>query len=79
MQQKAQIIATVIHEPKIIFIDEPFNALDPLNVQLVKNLLIELRNKGITIIMSTHQMSMVEELCDQILLINRGQESSTVN
>ena len=72
MQQKAQIINTVIHEPDLIIIDEPFTALDPVNTQLVKEMMGELRDKGATIIMSTHQMHQVEELSDRILLIDHG-------
>lgn len=74
MQQKAQIIATILHQPELVIIDEPFTALDPLNVQLVKNLIQELRQQGAAIIMSTHQMHLVEELCDRILLINQGRD-----
>jgi ABC-2 type transport system ATP-binding protein len=74
MQQKAQIIATLLHKPELIIIDEPFTALDPLNVQLVKDLILELRQQGVTIIMSTHQMHQVEELCDRIVLINEGRD-----
>lgn len=72
MQQKAQIINTLLHQPELIIIDEPFTALDPLNLQLVKDVLRELRALDVTIIMSTHQMQQVEELCDRILLINDG-------
>jgi ABC-2 type transport system ATP-binding protein len=72
MQQKAQIINTLLHQPELIIIDEPFSALDPLNLQLVKDVMLELRDLGVTIIMSTHQMQQVEELCDRILLINDG-------
>ena len=72
MQQKAQIITTLLHQPELVVIDEPFTALDPLNVQLVKDLMIELRQQGTTIIMSTHQMHQVEELCDRIVLIDQG-------
>jgi ABC-2 type transport system ATP-binding protein len=72
MQQKAQLITTLVHEPKLIIIDEPFSALDPINTQMVKDLLIEWREKGTTIIMCTHQMHQVEELCDRLALINRG-------
>jgi ABC-2 type transport system ATP-binding protein len=72
MQQKAQIINTLLHQPELIIIDEPFTALDPINLQLVKDVLVELRDQGVTIIMSTHQMQQVEELCDRILLINDG-------
>ena len=72
MQQKAQIINTLLHQPELVIIDEPFTALDPLNLELVKNVMEELRDQGVTIIMSTHQMQQVEELCDRILLINDG-------
>ncbi len=72
MQQKAQIINTIMHQPELIIIDEPFAALDPINTQLVKDLIQELRKQGATILMSTHQMHQVEELCDRILLIDEG-------
>ncbi len=72
MQQKAQIINTILHGPELIVVDEPFAALDPVNVQLVKDLLAELRGAGVTTIMCTHQMHQVEELCDRILLIDQG-------
>lgn len=72
MQQKAQIISTVLHEPELLIIDEPFSGLDPVNTQLAKTLLHTLRAKGTTIIMSTHMMHQVEALCDRILLINKG-------
>ena len=73
MQQKAQLIATLIHQPDLIIIDEPFSALDPVNTQLVKDLLVEQRKLGKAIIMSTHQMSQVEMLCDSLVLINSGE------
>ncbi|MGE5223210.1 MAG: ABC transporter ATP-binding protein [Omnitrophica WOR_2 bacterium] len=72
MQQKAQIIATLLHQPDLVIIDEPFSGLDPVNTQVVKDLLLELHRQKVTIIMSTHQMHQVEELCDRILLINHG-------
>jgi ABC-2 type transport system ATP-binding protein len=72
MQQKAQIITTLLHQPELVLIDEPFTALDPVNTQMVEDLLRELRQQGVTIVMSTHQMHQVEELCDRILLINQG-------
>ena len=72
MQQKAQLIAALIHDPDIIIIDEPFAALDPVNTQLVKDLLKDLRNQNRTIIMSTHQMNQVEQLCDRLVLIDHG-------
>jgi len=72
MQQKAQIINTILHDPELIIIDEPFASLDPVNMQMVKELIRDLRSRGKTIIMSTHQMHQVEELCDRILLIDEG-------
>ena len=72
MQQKAQIINTVLPDPELLIVDEPFSGLDPVNTQLVKELLLELHRKGTTIIMSTHLMHQVEELCDRIVLISRG-------
>jgi ABC-2 type transport system ATP-binding protein len=72
MQQKAQLITTLVHDPELIVIDEPFSALDPVNTQMVKDLLREERERGKTIIMCTHQMHQVEELCDRLVLINRG-------
>jgi ABC-2 type transport system ATP-binding protein len=72
MQQKAQIINTILHQPELIIIDEPFTALDPVNSQMVKDLMRELRAGGTTILMSTHQMHQVEELCDRIVLIDEG-------
>jgi ABC-2 type transport system ATP-binding protein len=74
MQQKAQIIAAIMHDPELIIVDEPFASLDPVNTQMVKDLMRELADEGTAIIMSTHQMHQVEELCDRILLINRGRE-----
>ena len=74
MQQKAQIINTILHGPELIIIDEPFAALDPLNTQVVKDLIRELRDQGTTIVMSTHQMHQAEELCDRIVLINEGRD-----
>lgn len=72
MQQKAQLIATLIHQPELLIIDEPFSGLDPVNTQMVKTLLYDLNQQGTTIIMSTHQMHQVEELCQRILLMNHG-------
>lgn len=72
MQQKAQLIVTLVHEPDVLIIDEPFSALDPVNTQMVKDLLIEERGKGRTIVLCTHQMHQVEELCDRIVLIDQG-------
>ena len=72
MQQKAQIVATLLHEPELIVLDEPFSGLDPVNTRLVKDILADLTRSGCTIIMSTHQMFQVEALCNRIALINRG-------
>jgi ABC-2 type transport system ATP-binding protein len=72
MQQKAQLITTLIHDPELIIIDEPFSALDPVNTQMVKDLLREQRDRGKTVIMCTHQMHQVEELCDRLVLIDQG-------
>jgi ABC-2 type transport system ATP-binding protein len=72
MQQKAQLITTLVHQPELIIIDEPFSALDPVNTQMVKDLLREQREQGKTIIMCTHQMHQVEELCDRLVLIDQG-------
>lgn len=73
MQQKAQVIHTILHQPKVVVVDEPFSGLDPINTQLVKDLLGELRDRGAAILMSTHQLHRVEELCDRIALIDRGE------
>ena len=72
MQQKVQFITTVIHEPDILIFDEPFSGFDPINANLLKEAILELRDKGATILLSTHNMASVEELCDSITLINNG-------
>lgn len=72
MQQKVQFITTVIHEPELLIFDEPFSGFDPINANLLKEAILELRDKGTTIILSTHNMASVEELCDSITLINNG-------
>ncbi|MBX7235825.1 MAG: ATP-binding cassette domain-containing protein [Caldilineales bacterium] len=72
MQQKAQLIATLIHEPDLIVVDEPFSGLDPVNTRLVIQIMAEQRQAGRTILMSTHQMHQVEALCNRIVLIDRG-------
>ncbi len=81
MQQKVQFIVTVLHEPKLLILDEPFSGFDPINAQLIKNEILELREKGSTIIFSTHNMGSVEELCDNIALINKSEKilDGTVN
>ena len=74
MQQKIQFIGTVIHEPEIIILDEPFSGFDPINVNIIKEEILELRDKGSTILFSTHRMDSVEELCDHIALINKSEK-----
>jgi ABC-2 type transport system ATP-binding protein len=72
MAQKVQFITTIVHEPKLIIFDEPFTGFDPLNTNVVKNEILFLRERGATIIFSTHNMGSVEELCDNITLIDRA-------
>ncbi len=72
MQQKIQFIVTILHEPQLLIFDEPFSGFDPINANLLKNEILELKKKGSTIIFSTHNMSSVEELCDNISLINKS-------
>jgi ABC-2 type transport system ATP-binding protein len=74
MQQKVQFIVTVLHEPKFLILDEPFTGFDPINAELVKNELLALRDKGCTIVLSTHRMESVEELCTHIALINNAKK-----
>lgn len=73
MGQIIQFIVTIIHDPKLIFLDEPFSGLDPVNTEIIKNIIGRLRDEGKAIILSTHQMNQVEELCDRVLMINQGQ------
>ncbi|MBD8348780.1 ABC transporter ATP-binding protein [Dysgonomonas sp. HGC4] len=73
MQQKIQFITTVIHDPQLLILDEPFSGFDPVNAELLKKEILELKAKGKTIILSTHNMESVEELCDEITLINKSQ------
>ncbi len=72
MQQKVQLVAAFIHNPELLILDEPFSGLDPLNTKLIKDILVDLKREGKTIILSTHQMDQVERMCDRILLINQG-------
>ena len=72
MQQKIQFVTTIIHEPDILIFDEPFSGFDPINANLLKEAILDLRDKGATILLSTHNMASVEELCDSITLINKG-------
>src|SRR3954469_20371044 len=74
MSQKLQFVTTVLHEPKLIILDEPFSGLDPVNANLIKDEIFELAEKGSTIIFSTHRMEQVEEICDHIVLVNLGQK-----
>lgn len=74
MQQKVQFVATVIHEPELIILDEPFSGFDPVNVDIIKNEIINLNKNGATIIFSTHRMESVEELCDSIVLIDKSKK-----
>ncbi|MBX2941501.1 MAG: ATP-binding cassette domain-containing protein [Cyclobacteriaceae bacterium] len=74
MAQKVQFISTVLHEPKLIILDEPFSGFDPVNTNLIRDEILELREKGSTIIFSTHRMETVEELCDHIALINKSKK-----
>lgn len=72
MQQKIQFIATVLHKPKLLILDEPFSGLDPINSNLIKDEIDELRRQGVSILFSTHRMEQVEEICEKIVLINKG-------
>ena len=74
MQQKVQFIITTVHDPKLLILDEPFSGFDPINVNLIKNELLQLKAKGTTILLSTHDMESVEELCDQIALFNKSKK-----
>lgn len=74
MAQKIQFIATVIHEPELLILDEPFSGFDPVNAELIKNEIIELKHKGTSVILSTHRMESVELLCDHIAMINKARK-----
>ncbi len=74
MQQKVQFVATVLHEPELLILDEPFTGFDPVNANLIKDEILQLRNKGCTIIFSTHRMESVEEMCDYIALIHQSRK-----
>ncbi|PKP25261.1 MAG: ABC transporter ATP-binding protein [Bacteroidetes bacterium HGW-Bacteroidetes-22] len=74
MQQKLQFIITVVHQPRLLIFDEPFSGFDPINANLMKDEMLRLRNEGATIVLSTHNMNSVEELCDNIALINRSKK-----
>jgi ABC-2 type transport system ATP-binding protein len=72
MGQIIQFIITIIHDPQLVILDEPFASLDPVNTELLKGMVIDLKNQGKAVILSTHQMNQVEELCDRILMVNKG-------
>jgi ABC-2 type transport system ATP-binding protein len=72
MSQIIQFIITIIHEPELVILDEAFSGLDPVNTEMLKGLIVELRDRGKAVILSTHQMNQVEELCDRILMVNNG-------
>jgi ABC-2 type transport system ATP-binding protein len=72
MQQKVQIVGTLLHEPEVVILDEPFAGLDPVNARMVKDIILELKREGRLVVLSTHQMDQAEELCDRIVMIDRG-------
>jgi ABC-2 type transport system ATP-binding protein len=74
MQQKVQFISAVLHDPRLVILDEPFSGLDPVNVELLKEIVLELKAAEKTIIFSTHQMALAEEVCDEICLLNRSKK-----
>ncbi len=74
MQQKIQFVATILHEPELLILDEPFSGFDPINAEIIKNEFLELNKKGTTIIFSSHRMESVEELCDYIALLNKSEK-----
>jgi ABC-2 type transport system ATP-binding protein len=74
MSQKLQFVATILHRPELVILDEPFSGLDPLNLDLLKDLVVDLRQQGTTVIFSTHQMEQAQRLCDRLVLINRGRK-----
>lgn len=71
-QQKVQLLVSILHDPELLILDEPFSGLDPINVELLKKSIISLKNRGKTIILSTHRMEHVDELCDEIIILNQG-------
>ena len=79
MQQKVQFVTTVIHDPELLIFDEPFSGFDPVNTELLKNEILELKSKGKTIIFSTHNMASVEEICDDIALVDKSKVVLTGN
>ncbi len=74
MSQKVQVLATLIHEPELVILDEPFSGLDPVNVEILREMILDIKKQGKTIIFSTHMMEQAEQICDYILLINKGRK-----
>ncbi len=74
MQQKVQFISTILHDPQLVILDEPFSGLDPINTQLLKDIIVEMKEDGKTVVLSTHLMDQVEKLCEKICLINKGKK-----
>ena len=72
MQQKVQFISTILHKPKLLILDEPFSGFDPINTELLKSIILDLKKQGTSIILSTHIMEQAEQMCDDICLINKG-------
>ena len=74
MQQKVQFIATLLHDPDLVILDEPFSGLDPINAQALKDTVLELKRRGKTVIFSTHVMDNAEKMCDSVCIIARGEK-----
>lgn len=74
MSQKLQFVATILHQPELVILDEPFSGLDPLNTEMLQEMIFELRRAGVTVMLSTHQMEQAERMCDRLVLINRGRK-----
>jgi ABC-2 type transport system ATP-binding protein len=74
MQQKAQFIATVLHDPEVLIMDEPMSGLDPVGMNVMRDVMVDLSRRGSTIVLSSHQMDTVEKLCDRVALINKGEK-----
>jgi ABC-2 type transport system ATP-binding protein len=74
MSQKLQFVTTILHRPELVILDEPFSGLDPINMDLLEDLVLDLRKNGATVIFSTHQMDQAQRLCDRLILINRGRK-----
>jgi len=74
MSQKLQFVVTILHRPELVILDEPFSGLDPINMEMLKNLVMDLRREGTTVVFSTHQMEQAQRLCDRLVLINRGRK-----